>query len=138
MAGESKQYNNFDLQVTEEKIIVTVKAGTSMFNNAMAMPSELLAITKTILPNGDLQMTRIRTPQNHMRDIMFAASAGVDPESLGPNPWVHLDRAVERPRQEEHIMQEPVYSQKTDPSKDNSKAPKKEDATKSPKNDGSK
>jgi hypothetical protein len=37
MADESKQYENFDLQVTEEKFIVTIKAGTSMFESAAAM-----------------------------------------------------------------------------------------------------
>ena len=122
MADESKQYNNFNLQVTEEKIIVTVKANTQMFENAKAIPAHLLTMTKTILPNGDLQMVRIRNPQNHMKDIMFAAMVGVNPESLGPNPWEHLDRSQGPPPQmrEECIMQEPVYKPK-DSSKDDSK-----------------
>jgi hypothetical protein len=97
MADENKQYENFDLQVTEEKIIVTIKVGTSMFESAAAMPAEVLAMTKTILPNGDLRMTRVRNPQNHMRDIMLAEQMGLDPSKMGPNPWAHLDRLVDSP-----------------------------------------
>ena len=94
MADESKQYDNFNLEVTEEKIIVTVKANTQMFVTASALPAEALAMTKNVLPNGDLQLVRIRNPQNHMLDIMFAASMGVDVDALGPNPWAHLDNAI--------------------------------------------
>jgi hypothetical protein len=97
MTDESKQYENFDLHVTEEKIIVTIKAGTSMFESAASIPEEVLVITKTILPNGDLQMTRVRNPQNHDRDIMLAAHMGVNLSKLGPNPWARLDRMVYGP-----------------------------------------
>jgi hypothetical protein len=54
MTDESKQYENFDLHVTEEKIILTIKAGTSMSESAASIPADVLVITKTILHNGDL------------------------------------------------------------------------------------
>jgi hypothetical protein len=96
MADESKQYKNFDLKVTEEKIILNIKAGTSMFKSAAEMPREVLMMTKVILPNGDLQMTRVRNPQNHKRDIMFASYMGVDLSKLNTDPWAQLDRIVDR------------------------------------------
>lgn len=97
MTEESKQYENFNLYVTEKKIIMTIKAGTLMFESAAAMPADALSMTKTILPNGDLSMTRVRNTQNHMRDIMFATQYGVDPSKLGPDPWAYLDRLVDSP-----------------------------------------